>query len=80
MASGSTTTLVAKYDVAGSLTNISDMNEVTFATAAEGTAKFDDPHSPVLTGVAAGTTTATVTVKNSETNVTYTDSITVTVT
>ena len=80
VASGSTTTLVAKYDVAGSLTNISDMSEVTFATAAESTAKFDDPHSPILTGVAAGTTTATVTVTNSETKAVYTDTIPVTVT
>nr|DAL34553.1 MAG TPA_asm: hypothetical protein [Caudoviricetes sp.] len=80
VASGSNVTLVAKYDVAGSLTNISDMSEVTFATTEEATAKFADPHSPVLTGVAAGTTTATVTVTNSETKVTYTDTIPVTVT
>ena len=77
---GSTVTLVAKYDVAGALTNISDMNEVTFATAAEATAKFNDPHSPVLSGVAAGNTTATVTVTNSVTKATYTDTIPVTVT
>ena len=80
VASSETTELVAKYDVAGNLTNISDMSEVTFSTAAEGTAKFNDPHSPVLTGVAAGTTTATVTVTNSVSKVTYTDTIPVTVT
>ncbi len=80
VASSETTELVAKYDVAGNLTNISDMSEVTFSTAAEGTAKFNDPHSPVLTGVAAGTTTATVTVTNSISKVTYTDTIPVTVT
>lgn len=77
---GETTELVAKYDVAGNLTNISDMSEVTFSTGAEETAKFNDPHSPVLTGVAAGTTTATVTVTNSISKVTYTDTIPVTVT
>lgn len=80
VANGQTTELVAKYDVAGNLTNISDMSEVTFSTGAEETAKFNDPHSPVLTGVAAGTTTATVTVTNSISKVTYTDTIPVTVT
>ena len=80
VANGETITLVAKYDVAGSLTNISDMSEVTFATAAGATAKFNDPHSPVLSGVAAGNTTATVTVTNSVTKATYTDTIPVTVT
>ena len=80
VANGETTELVAKYDVAGNLTNISDMSEVTFSTGAEETAKFNDPHSPVLTGVAAGTTTATVTVTNSISKVTYTDTIPVTVT
>ena len=80
VAHGETTELVAKYDVAGNLTNISDMSEVTFSTGAEETAKFNDPHSPVLTGVAAGTTTATVTVTNSISKVTYTDTIPVTVT
>ena len=79
VANGETTELVAKYDVAGNLTNISDMSEVTFSTGAEETAKFNDPHSPVLTGVAAGTTTATVTVTNSISKVTYTDTIPVTV-
>lgn len=80
VANGETIDLTAKYDVAGALTNISDMSEVTFSTAAEATAKFNDPHSPTLSGVAAGTTTATATVKNSVTNVTYTDTIQVTVT
>lgn len=77
---GETITLVAKYDVAGSLTNISDMSEVTFSTGADSTAKFEGAHSPVLSGVAAGTTTATVSVTNSVTGVTYTDTIPVTVT
>lgn len=80
VAEGATANLVVKYDVNDSLVNISDMSEVTFSTAAEGTAKFNDDHSPVLSGVAAGPTTATVSVVNSVTGVTYTDSIAVTVT
>lgn len=80
VANGETVTLTVKYGVADSLTNISDMNEVTFSTGADSTAKFNDAHSPVLSGVAAGATTATVSVTNSVTGVTYTDTIPVTVT
>ncbi len=80
VAKSSTIELLAKYSVNDNLTNISDMEQVTFSTAAAATAKFNDPHSPVLSGVAAGNTTATVTVTNSRTGVTYTDTIPVTVT
>ena len=75
-----TVELPVRYSVNGVLTTISDMGQVTFTTAASGTADFDDEHSNVLTGVAVGSTTATVSVTNSRTNVTYTDTIPVTVT
>lgn len=80
VATGSEITLVAKYDVNGVLTNISDEEQVTFSTANAQTATFDDPHSGVLSGVAAGSTTATVTVTNSASGVIYSDTIPVTVT
>lgn len=72
--------LPVKYSVNGILTPISDMGQVTFTSAAPGTAAFADSHSNVLSGVAQGSTTATVSVTNSRTNVTYTDTIPVTVT
>lgn len=80
VARGETLSLTAKYDVAGALTNISDMSEVTFTSEVPATAKFDNPHSPVVTGVAAGTTKIIVSVTNGMTGVTYTDSIPITVT
>ena len=75
-----TVELPVRYSVNGILTSISDMGQVTFSTAAAGTAAFEDENSNVLTGVAVGSTTATVSVTNSRTNVTYTDTIPVTVT
>ena len=75
-----TVELPVRYSVNGILTSISDMSQVTFSTAAAGTATFEDENSNVLTGVAVGSTTATVSVTNSRTNVTYTDTIPVTVT
>lgn len=80
VANGANIELTAKYDVSGALTNISDMSEVTFSTADEATAKFNDPHAPTLSGIAAGDTTATVTVTNSVTKAVYTDTVPVKVT
>lgn len=80
VATGASAVLPVKYVVAGALTDISDMSQVTFATAAAATAKFADEHANTLSGVAAGTTAATVSVTNARTGVTYTDTIPVTVT
>lgn len=80
VATGSELSLVAKYDVAGVLTNISDMSEVTFTSANPETAAFADSHSGVVNGVAAGSTTVTVSVTNAMNGVTYTDTIPITVT
>lgn len=80
VASGETLNLAAKYDVGGTLTNISDMTQVTFTSADPETASFADSHSPVVSGVTAGNTTITVSVTNSATGVTYTDTIPITVT
>ena len=75
-----TVTLPVRYSVNGMLTPISDMSQVTFATGATATAAFSDEHVNILSGVAAGSTTATCSVTNSRTGVTYTDTIPVTVT
>lgn len=80
VAAGETVNLPVKYVVAGALTDISDMEQVTFATDAAATATFADEHTNTLSGVAAGTTAATVSVTNARTGVTYTDTIPVTVT
>ena len=69
-----------KYDVNGFLTDISDLSQVTFTTPADTTAKWANSHSNTIQGVAAGSTTATVSVTNSVTGVTYTDTVPVTVT
>lgn len=74
-----TGTLPVKYTVNGVLTEISDMSKVTFATAAANIAEFTDEHSNVITLKALGNTTATVSVTNSATGVTYTDAVSVTV-
>ena len=72
--------LPVKYSVNGVLTNISDFSKVTF-TAASAVVSFADSHDPTMTaGSAAGNTTVTVSVTNSKTNKTYTDTIPVTVT
>ena len=80
LAKGATLTLPVKYSVNGALTDISDMAQVTFTSAAAGTAKFDDSHENVVTGVAAGSTMVTATVLNSRTGASYSDSIAVEVT
>lgn len=72
--------LAVKYSVNGTLTDISDISKVTFSTANQSVAKFNDEHTATLSGVSAGTTTAVATVTNSKSGVTYTDSIPVAVT
>lgn len=75
-----TMVLPVKYSVNGVLTNISDWSKVTF-TAASAVVSFADEHDPEMTaGGSAGNTTVTVSVTNSRTNKTYTDTIPVTVT
>jgi hypothetical protein len=75
-----TMVLPVKYSVNGILTNISDWSKVTF-TAASAVVSFADSHDPEMTaGGSAGNTTVTVSVTNSRTNKTYTDTIPVTVT
>lgn len=73
-------TVPVKYSVNGVLTDISDMSQVTFSSAATATAAWANSHSNVLNGVAAGNTTVTVSVTNSVTGLTYTDTVPVTVT
>lgn len=75
-----TVTLPTMYEVGGALADISDMTQVTYSTPDQTHAKFTDPHSNVITGVTAGSTTATVSVTNSRTGVEYHDAIPVTVT
>lgn len=75
-----TMVLPVKYSVNGVLTNVSDWSKVTF-TAASAVVSFADEHNPEMTaGGSAGNTTVTVSVTNSRTNKTYTDTIPVTVT
>ena len=74
-----TKALPVQYSVAGILTPISDMDQVTF-TAASAVVSFADEHSNIMTaGASAGNTSVTVSVTNSRTGVTYTDTIPVTV-
>lgn len=74
-----TLTLPIKYSINGVLSNISDMNQVTFTSSATGKATIPQ-HSNVVTGVTTGDTVITATVTNSATNVTYTATCNVTVT
>lgn len=80
VARGQSVTLPVKYSVNGVLADISDMAQVTFTTGTAATATFEDEHSNILTGAAAGSTVATATVTNSRTGAVYSDSIAVTVT
>lgn len=80
VAQGATVVLPVAYSVNNTLTPISDMSLVTFTCAAAGTATFENEHENVLSGVVQGDTTATASVTNSRTGVTYTDTIPVTVT
>ena len=74
-----TLALPIKYSINGVLSNISDMNKVTFTSSNTGKATIPQ-HSNVVTGVTTGDTVITATVTNSVTNVTYTATCTVTVT
>lgn len=80
LAAGETLALPVKYSVNGVLTDISDMSQVTFSSAATGTAAFNEAGSNVLSGVSAGNTTVTVSVTNSANGASYSDTIPVTVT
>lgn len=74
-----TIALPIKYSINGVLTNISDMNQVTFTSGT--TQKVTIPeHSNIATGVASGSSVITATVTNSATGVTYTATCTVNVT
>jgi len=75
-----TMSLPVRYSINGALSPISDMSQVTF-TAADSAVSFADSHSNVMTaGNAAATTSVSVSVTNSRTNITYSDTIPVTVT
>lgn len=80
VAASKTLTLPVKYTVNGVLTEISDMAQVTFASDQTGKANFTDSHQNVVSGVAEGDAELTVTVTNSATGVTYSDTIPCTVT
>jgi len=72
-----TVTLPIRYSVNNVLTNISDMSAVTITSGTTGVATVS---GNVVTGVSAGTAVITASVTNSRTGVTYTDTVTVTVT
>lgn len=79
VAPNATLTLPVKYVVNNVMTDISDMSQVTFASANTATASFEDAHVNVVTGNATGSTTVTATVTNSTTGVEYSDTIPLTV-
>lgn len=79
MTVGDVLTVPVKYAVNGSLTDISDLSQVTFTSATTAKADFANSHSNVLTAAAAGTTVITCTVTNSVTGVTYSDTANITV-
>ena len=83
VATGFSEEVALKYDINGRLTQISDMSaNVELSSSAEGVATVSAGNNGYVTirGVASGTATITASVENSKTGVTYTDSITVTVT
>jgi len=80
LAVGDELAIPVRYSVDGILAPISDMSQVTFASSDATKASFADSHSNVLTGVAQGSATLTVSVTNSRTGVAYSDTIPVTVT
>ena len=73
-------TLPVMYSVNGVLAQISDMSQVTFESSDTAVADFSDPNENEVSGVAVGSATLTCSVTNSKTNVTYTDTIPITVT
>lgn len=77
---GQTMTIPVKYSVNGVLTDISDMQQVTFTSPAMGSndpaGSFANSHSNVFTAAAIGTRgTIVASVTNSATGVTYSDSL-----
>ena len=77
---GQTMTIPVKYSVNGVLTDISDMQQVTFTSPAMGSndpaGSFANSHSNVFTAAAIGTRgTIVVSVTNSATGATYSDSL-----
>ena len=79
MTVGDSMAIPVKYAVNGMLTDISDMSKVTFTSGTPAKADFANIHSNVLTAAAAGNTVITVSVTNSVTNITYSDTANVTV-
>lgn len=79
MTVGDSMAIPVKYAVNGMLTDISDMSKVTFTSGTPAKADFANSHSNVLTAAAAGNTVITVSVTNSVTNITYSDTANVTV-
>ena len=79
MTVGDSMAIPVKYAVNGTLTDISDMSKVTFNSGTPAKADFANSHSNVLTAAAAGNTVITVSVTNSVTNITYSDTANVTV-
>ena len=73
-------TLPVMYSVNGVLAKISDMSQVTFESSDTAVADFSDPNENEVNGVAVGSAVLTCSVTNSKTNVTYTDTIPITVT
>lgn len=77
---GQTMTIPVKYSVNGVLTDISDMQQVTFTSPAMGSndpaGSFANSHSNVFTAAAIGTRgTIVASVTNSATGATYSDSL-----
>ena len=80
LTTGQTMTIPVKYSVNGVLTDISDMQQVTFTSPAMGSndpaGTFANSHSNVFTAAATGTRgTIVVSVTNSATGATYSDSL-----
>ena len=80
LTTGQTMTIPVKYSVNGVLTDISDMQQVTFTSPAMGSndpaGSFANSHSNVFTAAALGTRgTIVVSVTNSATGATYSDSL-----
>ena len=70
---GETVTIPVKYSVNGVLTDISDLDQVTFNSATTATGDFSSSHSNVFTAAGVGTTVITCSVTNSVTGITYKD-------
>lgn len=75
-----TKTIPVKYSVGGVLTQVSNMEDVSFSSTDTAVAAFTEKHENTLEAKAAGTATIKASVTNSLTGVTYEDSVSVTVT